>query len=168
MKKIRLLFAALALAALATVPAPAQTASGSFTDAQGRAVSLDQLRGRVVVLFFGGIVDPQSPEELAVLQRLASRYEGRGVDVYWVSVDDASVGDAQLTSFAASHGYRGLVLRDKTGSVLKGFSSGRRTQLPTIVVVDSEGAVAGRPTSGFDPESDLVNRLASTIDPLLK
>ena len=168
MKTFKLLFVALALAALASASVPAQTAGGTLADTRGRAVALDQLRGRVVVLLFGGIVDPQSPDELPVLQQLASRYEGRGVDVYWVSLDERSVTDAQLNDYAARNGFRGGVLRDQSGSVLRSYSTGRRPQLPTIVVLDPSGAVTGRPIGGFDRESDLVNRLAAVIDTLLK
>lgn len=168
MNKIKLIFASLAIAAVAATVAPAQTVSGQFRDSSGRAVGVDQLRGRVVVLFFGGTIDPQSPEELPVIQRLASRYAGRGVDVYWVSLDEASVSDAQLASYAAKYGYSGGILRDPSGAVLKTVATGRRAQLPTVVVLDPSGAIVGRPMGGFDPQSDHVNRIAAVIDPLLQ
>ena len=168
MNKIKLVFASLAIAAFLATAAPAQTLSGQFRDTGGRAVGVDQLRGRVVVLFFGGTIDPQSPEELPVIQRLASRYAGRGVDVYWVSLDEASVSDAQLAAYAVKYGYSGSILRDPSGAVLKTVATGRRHQLPTVVVLDSTGAISGRPVAGFDPQSDLVNKLAAVIDPLLK
>jgi len=125
------------------------------------------MRGRVVVLVFGGVVDPQSPEELPVLQQLANRYDGRGVDVYWVSLDPAGTPDAQLTQFAASNGYRGAILRD-SGDILRSVSAGRKPQLPTIVVLDKTGAVAGKPIGGFDRDVDVVSQLSAVVDPLLK
>ena len=139
-------------------------------DARAQGVgtlSVDQLRGRVAVLLFGGLADPQSPEELPALQRLANRYEGRGVEVVWVSVDPTSVPDADLTAYAARYGYRGRVLRDPSGGTLRSYSTGKRPQLPTIVVLDTAGTVAGRPIAGFDRDSDLVNKIAAIVDPLL-
>lgn len=168
MSKITTLLTTCALLAMLTAGASAQTAGAELRDTRGHAVSLAQLQGRVVVLLFGGIVDPQSPDLLPVLQRLAGRYEGRGVDVYWVSLDDRSVSDAQLNEYAGRYGFRGMVLRDQSGAALRSFSTGRRAQLPTIVVLDRVGAVSGKPIGGYDPESDLVNRLAAIIDPLLK
>jgi hypothetical protein len=130
-------------------------------------LSVDQLRGHVTVLLFGGLVDPQSPEELPLLQRLANRYDGRGVEVVWVSVDPSSVSDGELTAYAAKYGFRGRVLRDTSGSVLRTYSPGKRPQLPTIVVLDPSGTVAGRPMGGFDRDADLVNKIAAIVDPLL-
>ena len=159
MKKRYNLVAVLALLAL-VAPGAAQ--------AQGVGnLSVDQLRGRVTVLLFGGLVDPQSPEELPLLQRLANRYEGRGVEVVWVSVDPSSVSNGELTAYAANNGFRGRVLRDASGSVLRTYSPGKRPQLPTIVVLDATGAVAGRPMGGFDRDADLVNKIAAIVDPLL-
>lgn len=142
-------------------------APGSARAQGAGALSVDQLRGRVTVLLFGGLVDPQSPEELPLLQRLANRYDGRGVDVIWVSVDPTSVSDGELTAYAANNGFRGRVLRDASGSVLRTYSPGKRLQLPTIVVLDTSGAVAGRPMGGFDRDADLVNKIAAIVDPLL-
>ena len=159
--------AAVLLAALAPSSALAQGPSGTLRMTGGGTLSVAGMQGRVVVLLFGGMVDPQSPEELPVLQQLANRYQGRGVDVYWVSLDPGATGDAQLAQFATANGYRGSILRD-SGEVLRSVSAGRKPQLPTIVVLDKAGAVAGKPMGGFDRDVDMVARLAAVIDPLLK
>lgn len=169
MKRLRLTLAAAVFGALlAPGAALAQTPSGTLRTLNGGSVSIDQMRGRVAVLLFGGIVDPQSPEELPVLQQLATRYEGKGVAVYWVSLDPASTTDAELAGLAAKYGFRGQILRDPSGDVLRSVGTGRKPQLPTIVVLDSNGAVAGKPMGGFDRDVDLVSRLGAVIDPLLK
>lgn len=146
--------------------------------AQGRGVggrvSPDALRGRVTVLAFGGVLDPQSPEVLPVLQRVADRYERRGVAVFWVSIDpersgaEGAVSDAELGGFASRHGFRGTVLRDPTRDALRAVNTGQRPQLPTFVVLDASGRVVDRPISGFDREADLVNRIGQTVDRLLE
>jgi hypothetical protein len=88
------------------------------------------------------------------------------VDIYWVSLDPASTSDAEVTQFATRNGYRGKILRD-SGAVLRSVSAGRKPQLPTIVVLDAAGAVAGSPIAGFDRDVAVANRLAAIIDPLL-
>lgn len=158
--------ASLMLAALAPM-ASAQGLTGTLRSTTGGSVSAAQLQGRVVVLLFGGIVDPQSPEELPVLQQLSDRYAGKGVDVFWVSLDPAATTDAELTAFAGRNGYRGAIMRD-SGEVLRSISTGRKPQLPTIVVLDKTGAVSGRPMGGFDRDTDMVTRLSAVVDPLLK
>jgi hypothetical protein len=141
--------------------------------AQGRSVgaySPGAVRGHVSVVAFGGILDPQSPEVLPILQRLADRYASRGVEVYWVSIDpsqpggSSSVSDADLAGYAAKNGFRGAVLRDPSRAGLRSVNTGRRVQLPTFVVLDSGGKVVGSPIPGFDREADLVNQIASTLD----
>lgn len=163
----RLLAVAL-VAVLSPMCATAQSLTGSLRDTNGQAVPVEQLRGHVTVLLFGGLVDPQSPEELPVLQRVAAKYAARGVEVYWVSLDPDTTSDAQLTGFAASNGFRGQVLRDPSGAVLRTVSGSRRPQLPTIVVLDSNAAMAGQPIGGFDRDADMVGQLSRIIDPALK
>jgi hypothetical protein len=168
MKKIRnLASVAVLLAALSPASALAQGPSGTLRTTGGGTTSIAEMRGRVVVLWFGGVVDPQSPEELPALEQLARRYQGKGVDIYWVSLDPASTSDAEVTQFATRNGYRGKILRD-SGAVLRSVSAGRKPQLPTIVVLDAAGAVAGSPIAGFDRDVAVANRLAAIIDPLLK
>lgn len=167
MNTVRIMFAGALLAAVLAPPASAQGLSGTFRTTSGGSLSAAQLQGRVVVLLFGGTLDPQSPEELPVLQQLADRYRGKGVDVFWVSLDPAGTSDAELTASAAKYGYRGPILRD-SGDVLRSVSGGRKPQLPTIVVLDKAGAVAGRPMGGFDRDMDMVAKLGAVIDPLLK
>jgi hypothetical protein len=41
-------------------------------------------------------------------------------------------------------------------------------QLPTLVVLDSQGALYRQPRGGFNPNSDFINDLAGVIDSLLR
>jgi len=58
------------------------------------------------------------------------------------------------------------VLRDESRAAFKLFS-GKRPQLPTIVVLSQQGQPQGTPRVGFNPDSDLINDLAVVIDGLL-
>jgi len=157
-----------AFAAMLPMTARAQNGlSGTLRTTSGGSMAVADMRGRVVVLFFGGIVDPQSPEELPFLARLATKYQGKNVEVHWVSLDPASTTDAELGTFAAKNGFKGSILRD-SGDVLRSAGTGKRPQLPTIVVLDPNGAIAGRPLGGFDRDVDFVSRLSAIIDPLMR
>ena len=93
--------AAVLVAVIGAVTAFGQGPSGTLRSTDGTTVNVAQLRGRVTVLFFGGQIDPQSPEELPVLQKLSERYAGRNVDVIWVSLDpEGDVSDAALPFMA--------------------------------------------------------------------
>lgn len=160
--------AAMLVVALGALSAFGQGLSGTLRGTDGSTVAAAQLRGRVTVLLFGGELDPQSPEELPVLQQLSERYAGRNVEVVWVSLDpEGAITDAALEQFAKRNGFSGRVYRDPSGQVLASVSTGRRPQLPTVVVLDAGGALAAKPIGGFDREAAFADRLTKIIEPLL-
>ena len=139
----------------------------SFTTSGGQTVPVSSMRGKVVVLLFSGTQDPQRREGLKALESLAQRYQNKDVKVCWVAVNGpAELSDAQLSSIGASAPHV-TILRDANQAAFKHFS-GKLAQLPTIVVLDPQGNPAGQPRGGFNPNSDFINDLASTIDGLLR
>ncbi|HXU40041.1 MAG TPA: TlpA disulfide reductase family protein [Blastocatellia bacterium] len=139
----------------------------SFGTADGQTVPISSMRGKVVVLLFSGVQDPQRREGLAALESLAKRYQGKDVKVCWVSVNSPSeLTDVQLKS-AGGAAASVTVLRDSNQAAFKRFS-GKLAQLPTIVILDRQGTGVGQPRGGFNPNSDFINDLASTIDGLLR
>ena len=160
-----ILTGALMIASLA-VTAGAQQ-DFTFLTPDGQTVGLSSLRGKVVVLLFGGVQDPQCRDEIKALESLAERYRGKDVGIYWVSVNSpAEASDAQLKN-ACGAGSAIAILRDRNQAAFKRFS-GRVAQLPTIVVLNQQGQPVGQPRGGFNPNSDFVNDLAAIIDSLLK
>jgi peroxiredoxin len=138
----------------------------SFVTPDGQTVTLSGLRGKVVILLFGGVQDPQCRDEFKALESLAERYQGKDVHIYWVSVNPASeVSNAQLKSPCGPVSSV-VVLRDQNQAAFKRYS-GKRAQLPTIVVLNQQGEVQGQPRGGFNPNSDFINDLAAMIDSLL-
>jgi peroxiredoxin len=132
----------------------------------GQTFTLSGLRGKVVVLLFGGLQDPQCRDEFKALTSLAERYQGKDVAIYWVSVNSAKdVTDAQLKNPCGPAGSV-VVLRDASQAVFKKYS-GKVAQLPTIVVLNQQGEVFGQPRGGFNPNTDFINDLAAAIDSLL-
>lgn len=164
--KLRAIIAAITI--ISSIAATAVAAQDlSFSTPAGQNVSLSGDRGKVVVLLFSGVQDPQCREGLKALEALADRYQGKAVKVYWVSVNPASeVTNDQLKNpcgVATSI----PVLRDTNQAAFKRFS-GKRAQLPTIVVLDRQGSPYGQPRGGFNPNSDFINDLAQVIDSLLQ
>jgi peroxiredoxin len=139
----------------------------SLSTPSGQTVNLSSTRGKVTVLLFSGVQDPQQREGLKALVSLAERFQGKDVSVFWVSVNSVSeVTNDQLKNLAGTTASVS-VLRDPTQSAFKRFS-GKRAQLPTIVVLDRQGNPFGQPRGGFNPNSDFINDLASMIDNLLQ
>ena len=164
--RLRAITASLAILSSIAVTASAQDVS--FSTPNGETVTLSSLRGNVVVLLFSGVQDPQRREALLALEKLAKdRYQGKNVKIYWVSVNAANeVTNDQLKNLSSAASLVS-VLRDANQAAFKRFS-GKRAQLPTIVVLDREGNPFGQPRGGFNPNSDFVNDLGSIIDRLLQ
>lgn len=165
-KKIRAVLLAGLIASTLTVSAGARQ-DFTLMAPDGRAVPLSSMRGKVVVLLFGGAQDPQCREELRALESLAERYRGKDVSIHWVTVNSTKeMSDADMKAPCGVN-TSVVVLRDKDQAAFKRFS-GRVQQLPTIVVLDPQGAPYGQPRGGFNPNSDFINDLAAVIDSLLK
>lgn len=164
-RKFKAIIAAVALAAMLTVSASAQQ-DFTFTTLDGQSLSLAAQRGKVVVLLFSGMQDPQCRDAVQALASLAERYQGKPVSIYLVSVNSPSeASNAQLQQACGPVG--GVTLaRDPNQAAFKAFS-GKRPQLPTVVVLNKQGQVQGQPRGGFNPNSDFVNDLGAIVDSLL-
>ena len=166
LNKFKAIIIAFFITAVLSVTASAQQ-DLTFVGPDGQSTSLSGLRGKVVVLLFGGVQDPQCRDEFKALQSLSERYQGKDVAIYWVSVNPTKdLADAQLKSPCGPVGSV-VVLRDANQSAFKRYS-GKVAQLPTIVVLNQQGEPYGQPRGGFNPNSDFINDLASVIDGLLK
>ena len=162
--------AGLLVALLTSVAAAQNRVDFSLRSIDGQTVSSDSLRGEVVVLAFGASWLPLSKTQLQGVRKLADEYSNRNVVVYWVSTesDDSKsknfASDQQLKSFSQKYGLNVTVLRDPNGVVSKKFGV---DQLPSIVIPDKEGNIAGTPIGGLDPLGNLAAQLAPRLDKLL-
>lgn len=117
--------------------------------------SLTEQRGKYVVLSFSSVRFPLVGKTLPALEKLAQRYAGRNVNVYWVSTDSATPGvkgyvaDAELRNFAERHTTHVTVLRDPNKAE---FQRLRLDAIPTLVIVGHNGELL-RTYVGFDAES---------------
>jgi peroxiredoxin len=148
-----------------------QDAPTTLRSIEGRNVNLNDLRGKVVVLSFGGNWVPLAAKELPALQRLADRYAARGVQFYWVSINSAKPGaknyasDADLQAFAQKHNLRIPVLRDPDLEVYRSFGL---DAVPTVLVLDRQGKVI-RKHVGFAPsQGEAYGEIIRDLEQLLK
>ena len=162
MTRFKTFIAAIAIISCAAV---ARAQDFSFTTPTGETVPVSSMRGKVVVLLFSGVQDPQRREGLKALASLADRFQGKDVKVCWVSVNPAS--EMSNDQLKAVGGGSVVSLRDGNQAGFKHYSA-KLAQLPTIVVLDRQGNPFGQPRGGFNPNSDFINDLASTIDTLLQ
>jgi peroxiredoxin len=161
----------LAAVALVLVMANAQTAQVTLRSLDGTTVNLNSLHGKVAVISFGSKDNPLAAKELPALQKLADRYGSRGVQFYWVSINNAKAGarnyasDEDLKGFAQKHNLRLTVLRDPELTAYRAFGL---DALPTVVIIDRQGKVARKHVGfGADP-GDTYSEIIRDIEQLLK
>jgi peroxiredoxin len=142
----------------------------SLRSVDGQTVTSESLRGEIVVLAFGASWLPLSKTQLQGVRKLADEYSDRGVVVYWVSTESEDpksknfASDEQLRAFAQKYGLKVTVLRDPDGVISKKMGV---DQLPSIVIIDKQGNIAGAPIGGLDPNGNLAGQLASRLDKIL-
>jgi peroxiredoxin len=172
-----ILAATLAFLFLLPLYAPAQRGDQngplqfSLRSTEGQTITSESLRGEVVVLAFGASWLPLSRKQMQGVRKLADEYAQRGVAVFWVSTDSENsksknfATDEQLRAFSNKYGLKVTVLRDPDGEVSKQFGI---DQLPAIVILNKQGLPAGPPIGGLDPEGNLADQLAPTLNRVLQ
>lgn len=138
----------LKLAAMVGKPAPAF----SLKDMSGRSWTLEQLKGKVVVLNFWFTACPPCIAEMPDLNGLVRRYSPEKVVFLALTFNDA----AQVKEFLETHAFDYTIL-PSSGEADKNYSI---SSWPASFVISKAGAVLLATESG--PE--LVKQLESTID----
>lgn len=115
---------------------PVLQAGGVVKGPEGRAVTLDDLRGKVVVLnFWASWCDP-CRDEAPLLQALADRQARNGVVVLGVDIQDGS--DA-AKRFLRTYGVTYPSLRDRNDDTKNAYAA---TGVPETFVIDRTGRIA--------------------------
>ena len=151
------------------LPVEVGTAAPDFAarDMQGRPVSLEDLRGEVVLLNIWATWCGPCREEMPSIQRLHDRLGPRGLKVVAVSVDGASAteraaGDPRelVASFARDMGLDFTLWLDPTGRVQRTY---RTTGVPESFLIDRDGTIVKKVIGATEWDSDanveLVERL---------
>jgi peroxiredoxin len=149
----------------------AQSQSATFRSVEGREIKLADLKGKVVMISFGGTWVPMASRELPAFQKLADRYSSRGVQAYWVSINSAKPGarnyasDADLQAFAQKHNLKVTALRDPDQTAYKAFGL---DAIPTVVIIDQQGNLAHKHVGFGADQGEAYGDLIRVIERLLK
>ncbi|MBV8680685.1 MAG: TlpA family protein disulfide reductase [Aquitalea sp.] len=164
-KRPLLLLAAL-LGMLSVLPARAATLevgqpvpSFSLHTLQGQQITAEQLRGQVVVINLWATWCSYCREEMPALQSYYQRHHQQGLQVFAVSMDEASE-DRAVRDIMQQFAYTGAIGRD---SKLSGF--GRIWRLPMTFVIDRKG-ILRRDGSVGSPTVD-AKQLEAEVTPWL-
>lgn len=147
------------------------SAQTNLSAIDGTSVNIEGQRGKVVVLAVGASWLPLSDKQAEYTNSLAKKYAGRDVAVYFIATDSNRAGsknfatDDAIKKFAFANKLNVPVLRDPDGgAVLRRF---KIEQVPSFVILDKNGVIAGEPYGGIDPKYDVTIPLSRSIDKLL-
>ena len=151
--------------------AAASSAQTSLASLNGGDVDIQGQRGKVVILAMGASWLPLSNKQAEYTNMLAKRYTGKDVVVYFVATDSTNMKSknyattSDIEKFVAGSKLVVPVLRDSDGTVtLKKFSI---DQLPSFVILDKQGNIAGAAFGGIDPKYDVTIPISRAVDKLL-
>ncbi len=105
-------------------------------DLDGNLVRLADMRGRVVWINFWASWCPPCQEETPVLRDVYQRYQGEGLELVAISVQESTVEDVRR--YVETYGLDFTVGFDATSAV---FQTYRAFGLPTQVFIDREGVI---------------------------
>jgi thiol-disulfide isomerase/thioredoxin len=139
-------------------PAPAL----SFEDAQGEQLSLEDFRGKVVVLNLWATWCAPCRHEMPSLDRLQATQGGDDLQVVALSLDRGGL--QQVEDFYQEIGVQHLgIYRDPTGAAGRELGA---LGLPTTVVIDPDGREVGRLLGPAEWDSaEALALLRSLIEP---
>ena len=104
----------------------------------GQLVSLQEYRGKVVVLNFWASWCGPCVEELPSLQKFAERYNGKGVQVIGVSLDE----DANAyMKFLTDHEVNFMTMRDPTHNIAETYGT---YKLPETYIISAKGTLLNK------------------------
>jgi thiol-disulfide isomerase/thioredoxin len=137
-------------------PAPDVTMPVAANGEPGARIRVSDLKGHPVVLDFWaswcGPCNLQAP----ILDRVARRFQGRGLVVLGIDVDDSA---DVAKSFAVKKGLSYPIVLDETKQASKLYDVDK---LPSLVVIDKQGNVAAY-LSGIVDESALDEMVSSLL-----
>ncbi len=121
-------------------PAPQPAPEFAFTDAEGKKLSLADFHGRVVLLNLWATWCGPCVEEMPSLDRLQAKLGGGRFAVVALSVDRQGLGVVR-PFLDKTHIQNLATYLDPPGAAMRAFGV---RGLPTTMVIDADGRVAGR------------------------
>jgi cytochrome c biogenesis protein CcmG/thiol:disulfide interchange protein DsbE len=113
----------------------------SLKDLSGQTVTLEQYRGKVVLLDFWATWCPPCRMTIPMLIKLQDKYRDDGLVILGISIDDPQqITDKDLRYFIKINKINYPVLRYNQ-KVMKDYFEGERVSIPTMFVVDRNGKI---------------------------
>lgn len=129
-----------------------------FVDQKDQQLTLNQFKGKPLVVYFWATWCPMCVKKMGTLNRFAEKFQADGGQVLAISQDRGGV--PTVRSYYTRNGYNNLsIYIEPSGQLSQALNVGG---YPTTVFIDAQGKEVGRLVGGVDWESsevtDLVNQ----------
>lgn len=168
---MRILSKTISLIGLIAVLSVVAYSQVNVTTLDGKNISLDGQKGKVVILAIGASWVPLSDDQAIAANALAKKYAGKDVVIYFVATDSTSAksknyaSNAELSTFVTKQKLAVPLVRDPDGAAtLKKFNV---DQIPSFIILDKTGNKAGESFGGIDPKFDITVPISAAVDKLL-
>ncbi len=138
---------------------PREAPGFTLTDLAGRSVSLESLKGRVVLLDFWATWCVPCRKSMPELQTLHERYSARGLTVLGVSIDEKA--DAKVRKFIADKGFTYPVAVDSPKQ--PAWQEYRVKSIPAAWLIDRDGRIVAQWTGAAAPAAELDARVRALV-----
>ncbi len=128
----------------------------ALRDLDGKVRQVSDYRGKAVMINFWGTFCPPCKEEMPAIQRQYEKWNGSGLEVLAVNLDEPYV---TVKSFVSRIGVTFPVLFDENKTIARQFGV---TSYPTTFFVDGNGKIKDIFVGGMK-ESDIEARLAGIL-----
>ena len=124
----------------------------NLTALSGKESTLNEHRGRVVVLDFWATWCPPCRRAIPELIRMQEQYKDQGLVIIGISLDDPKyASDSFLSAFKEKYGINYKILRYNKG-IMKDYFGTQRPAIPTAFVIDRKGKIKSK-VVGFQPQA---------------
>jgi cytochrome c biogenesis protein CcmG/thiol:disulfide interchange protein DsbE len=122
----------------------------SLQEITGEAVSLEQYKGKIVLLDFWATWCPPCKKSIPELITLQNKYREQGLVVLGISLDDPHrVSNSDLVSFKKHYKINYKILRG-SADVVKDYFGKENISIPTMFFINPEGKIVDKHV-GFMP-----------------
>ncbi len=129
------------------------------TTLDGEPVTLDELKGDVVMLNVWATWCIPCREEMPGLQALHEEFQSEGLKVVGVTIDDRSVTVPRLNDFMRSVGVGYTIWRDPDDRFARTF---RTIGVPETFLISKDGYIVYQWKGAFDPTSEQTREIVQT------
>jgi thiol-disulfide isomerase/thioredoxin len=149
------------IAALEAETADRPAPDWTLTTNDGRQLSLQDLRGKVVFLNFWASWCPPCREEMPSMENLARKYQDRDLVMVAISQDtDPEQMRGFLNRFMPDGRYTMQIPLDPEGKISRAYGT---QLLPETYIIDRQGQIVARFVNKYDWERDEVDRFIERL-----